>query len=170
MEWEAPVSWGQRVQWKRDWGLKKSPAVELETLQQIIRSNREAVIAQRWRVWLRPLGIVTRIVVYVSLLFFWYTFRLDDISQIPLARLTLETIIRTVFWAGIGLSLLYFLCTPSDDDEIRDAWGWFGVFLFFAGVLAVALALGPEAQLLGLEKLLPFDLFDLEKVTSSEKR
>ena len=157
----------QRDHWKRDWGPKKSPADELETLKQLVQANREVVIAQRWRVWLRPLGIVTRIVVYVCLLFLWYTFRLDDISQIPLARLNSEMIFRTVFWAVVGLSLLYFLCNPSNDDQTRDAWGSLGVFLFFAGVLAVAVAHGPELQLLGLEKLLPFDL---ENVTTADER
>jgi hypothetical protein len=81
------------------------------------------------------LGFVTRLLVYAALFFALYIFAPDDILDVPLATLTLSKIGRTVVWVVIGLVLIRWLFEPSEDDNIREAWGWLGVVLVAAVVV-----------------------------------
>src|SRR5260370_28433608 len=81
------------------------------------------------RRWLRPIGFVSRLLTYAALFLLLYIWAPNDISKTPLATLTLSNIAGTIFFVGIGLVLIRALFDPSADDQIKDAWGWFGVVL-----------------------------------------
>lgn len=81
------------------------------------------------RRWLRPLGFCGRLLTYAALFLLLYIWAPNDISKKPLATLTLSDIAGTIFFILIGLALVRALFQPSDDDQIKDAWGWVGVVL-----------------------------------------
>ena len=90
----------------------------------------------REKIWLHPLGFVARLVVYAALFGLLYLYAPNDISNIPLARLTLHDILGTVFMVVAFLALIRALFNPSEDDEIKNAWGWIGVLIVCGAVLA----------------------------------
>ncbi|MFY9953747.1 hypothetical protein [Bradyrhizobium sp.] len=123
--------------------LKPSPpapvVAEPDVLEQLERLGEagqvQAAKDAKNRRWLRPLGFVTRLLTYAALFLLMYIWAPADISKTPLAKLTLSDIAGTIFFVGIGIMLIRALFDPSDDDQIRDAWGWFGVVLL--GVIGV---------------------------------
>ena len=106
---------------------------ELDRLGQAgqIRAEEEAKL----RPWLRPIGIFGRLLTYAALFWLLYTWAPKDISHTPLATLTLYDIGGTIIFAVIGIMLVRALFDPSDDDQIKNAWGWFGVVVL--GVVAI---------------------------------
>lgn len=89
----------------------------------------EEAQAEKRRRWLRPLGFVTRLFTYATLFLVLYLWAPKDISGTPLGSLTLSDIAGTAIFIGIGIVLIRALFEPSDDDKVKDAWGWFGVVL-----------------------------------------
>ncbi len=65
-----------------------------------------------------------------------YLWAPKDISNTPLASLTLADIAGTAIFIGIGILLIRTLFEPSDDDRVKDAWGWFRVVLLSLFVVA----------------------------------
>ncbi|UQE03294.1 hypothetical protein [Bradyrhizobium japonicum] len=100
---------------------------QLERLGEVDRITA-AQDAKRRR-WLRPLGFLTRLLTYAALFLLLYIWAPKDISNTPLATLTLSDIAGTVGFVVIGFLLIRALFSPSDDDQIKDAWGWLGVVL-----------------------------------------
>lgn len=90
------------------------------------------------RPWLRPIGFCARLLTYATLFLLLYMWAPSDISNTPLGALTLSDIVKTAAFIGFGIVLVRALFRPSEDDGIRDAWGWFGVLLVCAiGIVVV---------------------------------
>jgi hypothetical protein len=68
-----------------------------------------------------------------SLFLLVYAYWPDDISHKPFASLTLSDVFGTVAAVGITFVLIRALFEPSDEDDIKDAWGWLGVVIARAG-------------------------------------
>jgi hypothetical protein len=117
---------------KRESPLKivKPPPLPL-TLDEVERQANE-----KRRKWLRPFGVFGRLATYAMLFLLLYVYWPKDISHIPFARLTLSDVFGTVAAVGIGGVLIIALLEPSDDDGIKDAWGWLGVLIGALAVLA----------------------------------
>jgi hypothetical protein len=94
-------------------------------------------MAESRRKWLRPFGVFGRLATYAMLFLLLYVYWPKDISHIPFASLTLSDVFGTVAAVGIGGVLIIALFEPSDDDGIKDAWGWLGVLIGALAVLAV---------------------------------
>jgi hypothetical protein len=108
----------------------------LDQLERLGEAGRiKAAEDAKNRRWLRPIGFFTRLLTYAALFSLLYIWAPNDISKTPLATLTLSDIARTIFFVGIGIVLIRALFDPSDDDQIKDAWGWFGVVLL--GVVGI---------------------------------
>ncbi|MDA9421746.1 MULTISPECIES: hypothetical protein [Bradyrhizobium] len=99
-------------------------------------SRIEAAEVAENRRWLRPIGFVTRLLTYAALFLLLYIWAPKDISNTPLATLTLSDIAGTVCFAAIGIVLIRALFNPSDDDQTKDVWGWLGVALLGVAVIA----------------------------------
>jgi hypothetical protein len=99
-------------------------------------SHIEEEQAAKNRRWLRPIGFVTRLLTYAALFIILYLWAPKDISNTPMAGLTLSDIAGTAIFVGIAIVLIRALFEPSDDDKVKDAWGWFGVVLLTLFVLA----------------------------------
>lgn len=112
-------------------------ADSLAEFERFCKASRiEAAENAENRRWLRPIGVVTRLLTYAALFLLLYIWAPKDISNTPLATLTLSDIAGTVCFAAIGIVLIRALFNPSDDDQIKDAWGLLGVALL--GVAAIA--------------------------------
>lgn len=108
----------------------------LEEFERFSEASRiEAAEDVENRRWLRPIGFVTRLLSYAALFVLLYIWAPKDISKTPLGTLTLSDIVGTVVFVGIGIVLVRALFNPSDDDQVKDAWGWFGVVLL--GVVGI---------------------------------
>lgn len=107
---------------------------ELERLGQAaqIRAAEEAKVRPR----LRPIGFFSRLMTYALLFLLLYIWAPKDISNTPLATLTLSDIMGTVAFIAFGILLVRALFNPSEDDQVRDAWGWLGVVML--GGVAIA--------------------------------
>jgi len=90
-----------------------------------IRAAEEAKV----RPWLRPIGFFSRLMTYAVLFLLLYIWAPKDISKTPLATLTLSDIMGTVAFVAFGILLVRALFNPSEDDQIKDAWGWLGVVI-----------------------------------------
>jgi hypothetical protein len=99
-------------------------AAECERLAKAIAERNE-----RRRKWLRPLGVFGRLATYAALFLILYAYSPGDISDKPLATLTLSDIFGTVAAFGFALVLGGALFKPSDDEEIKDLWGYVGVLI-----------------------------------------
>jgi hypothetical protein len=92
----------------------------------------------RDRKWLRPIGFVTRLLIYAALFLALYSCAPKDISHTPIGSLTPSDIGGTVAFVAIAILLGRALFNPSQDDEVKDAWGWLGVVVIglavFGGV------------------------------------
>jgi hypothetical protein len=114
----------------------KQVAESLEQLERLAEAGRiKAAEDAKNRRWLRPIGFLTRLLTYAALFLPLYIWAPKDISQTPLATLTLSDIAGTVAFVAIAIVLIRALFDPSDDDQIKDAWGWFGVVLL--GVIGI---------------------------------
>lgn len=87
--------------------------------------------------WLRPIGFVARLLTYAALGLALYVFAPQDISHTPFAALTLSDIISTFAFFAFAVVLVWALFNPSDDDDVRDAWGWLGVVILGAVALGL---------------------------------
>jgi len=116
------------------------PPEEPDVFQQIealaAAGRIEEAQAEKRRRRLRPIGFVTRLLTYAALFFTLYLWAPKDISSTPLGSLTLSDIAGTAIFIGIGIVLIRALFEPSDDDKVKDAWGWFGVVLLSLFVVA----------------------------------
>jgi hypothetical protein len=114
---------------------------ELNMLSEVERVGQDTrAIAERdekRRKRLRPFGVFGRLVTYAVLFLVLYAYWPADISHKPFASLTLSDVFGTVAAAGIGIVLIRALFEPSDDDGIKDAWGWFGVLVAGAAMFAM---------------------------------
>ncbi|WP_407122839.1 hypothetical protein [Bradyrhizobium sp. STM 3561] len=107
----------------------ESDSLIFDQLERFAEAERiEDQRKRRTRIWLRPVGFVTRLMTYAALLLLLYINCPDDISHRPLGSLTLSEIIKTAFFIGAGLVLVRALFNPVDDETVRDAWGWLGVW------------------------------------------
>lgn len=105
----------------------------LEELERLAEVGRiKAAEDGKNRRWLRPIGFFARLLAYAALFLLLYIWAPKDISNTPLGALTLSDIAGTIVFIAIGVVLVRALFTPSEDDGIRDAWGWFGVLLLCA--------------------------------------
>jgi len=104
---------------------------EPDVLEQFERLHQEGAISAaedaKNRRWLRPIGFVSRLLTYAALFLLLYIWAPKDISKTPLATLTLSDIMGTVAFVAIGILLVRALFNPSEDDRVKDAWGWLGV-------------------------------------------
>jgi hypothetical protein len=91
------------------------------------------------RIWLRRLGFVARLIVYAALFGLVYHNAPNDVSNTPLARLILHDIFGWVFAVVAFSFLIWALFNPSEDDVIKNAWGWIGVVIIWGGIIALAL-------------------------------
>jgi len=112
---------------------------ELERLGQDGRAQAER--DEKMRKWLRPFGVFGRLVSYAILFLLLYAYWPSDISHTPFASLTLSDVFGTVAAMGIAFVLIRALFEPSDDEGIKDAWGWLGVLIAGAAVIAVTISL-----------------------------
>lgn len=103
------------------------PFKKIETLAVLDRADVEQ--EAKSRLWLRPVGFVTRLLTYAALFLMLYLWAPKDISNTPLGTLTLSDITGTAIFLGIGIVLVRALFNPSDDEQVKDAWGWFGVLV-----------------------------------------
>jgi hypothetical protein len=126
-----------------------SPAPEVvaeaDVFQQFERLHQKGAIRAaedaRNRRWLRPIGFVSRLLTYAALFLLLYIWAPKDISNTPLGSLTLSEISGTVFFVATALVLGRSLFSPSQDEETKDLWGWWGVIILGGvGLLAVYLA------------------------------
>lgn len=102
----------------------------LEQLQRLGQGDRtDAAENAKSRRWLRSVGFLARLLTYLVLFLLLYIWAPKDISNTPLAALTLSDIVKTVAFVAIGIVLVRALFSPADSDEIKDAWGWLGVVL-----------------------------------------
>jgi hypothetical protein len=108
---------------------------ELDRLGPAGRAKAES--DEKLRKWLRPFGVFGRLTTYAVLFLLLYAYWPSDISHRPLASLTLSDVFGTVAAVAITLVLIRALFEPSDDDGIKDAWGWLGVLIVALAVLAV---------------------------------
>ncbi|UPJ42771.1 hypothetical protein IVB40_01460 [Bradyrhizobium sp. 40] len=101
-----------------------------DVLQQFERqANEQAQLNERRRKWLRPFSIFGRLAVYAVLFLVLYAYWPEDISHKPFANLTLSDVTKTVAAVVIALLLIRAVFEPSDDDGIKDAWGWIGILI-----------------------------------------
>jgi hypothetical protein len=59
----------------------------------------------------------------------------SDFSSVPLSKLTIVYIVKTLFWGGTILLLIRALFNPSDEEAARDGWGGLGLLIIAACVL-----------------------------------
>ncbi|WP_157785759.1 hypothetical protein [Bradyrhizobium liaoningense] len=69
--------------------------------------------------------------------FCYYAYWPADISHKPFASLTLSDLLGTAAAVAIGFGLMRALFQPSDEDDIKDAWGWVGVGIVGLAAFAV---------------------------------
>jgi hypothetical protein len=108
---------------------------ELERLGQAGRVKAES--HERMRKWLRPFGVFGRLATYAALFLLLYAYWPDDISHKPFASLTLSDVFGTAAAIVITFVLIRALFEPSDDEGLKDAWGWLGVLIVAVAVLAI---------------------------------
>ncbi|GLR85844.1 hypothetical protein [Bradyrhizobium iriomotense] len=114
-----------------------SPENALEEIER--RAKAIAEHDARRRRWLRPMGVFGRLVTYAVLFLILYAYWPEDISHKPFASLTLSDLTKTAGSIAIALVLIRALFEPSDDEEIKDAWGVLGIVILGGGVVAVVL-------------------------------
>jgi hypothetical protein len=114
---------------------------QLDVLAELERANQTARARakgdEKTRRWLRPFGVFGRLVTYGALFLALYIFSPKDISNAPLGSLTLSDIVGTVGFILIGLFLIKALFEPSENDEVKDAWGWLGVLTLGLAISAL---------------------------------
>ena len=93
---------------------------------------------------MRPIGFVLRMIVYAVLFFLVYLYAPTDIFKTPLAKLTLGDIGGPIGTTALVMALVTALFNPSEDNEVKDAWGWIGVLIIVGGVISSALIKGPS--------------------------
>lgn len=96
----------------------------------------QAALEKRRR-WLRPFGVFGRLATYAVLFVLLYAYWPEDISHKPFASLTLSDLLGTAAAVAIGIGLMRALFEPSDEDDIKDAWGWVGVGIVGLAAFAV---------------------------------
>jgi hypothetical protein len=129
--------------------LKPSPlpteGVELNVLHELelrgLAARAKAERDEKNRRWRRPFGIFARLVTYAALFLALYAYWPKDISNTPLAGLTLNDIISTAGAIVFALFLIRSLFSPSEDDQAKEVWEAFGVIIMFLGLAVSALFL-----------------------------
>jgi hypothetical protein len=121
--------------------LEREATKEAETADTVAQNRAKD---ERERIWLRPIGFVVRLIVYAALFFLVYLYAPGDILNTPLARLTLRDIFGAIATAALVMALATALFNPSEDDEVKEAWGWIGVLIIVGGVISFALIRGPS--------------------------
>jgi cation transport ATPase len=114
--------------------MANDPFAEMES--ELSRHQRAVAAKEKENKWLRPIGFVARLITYGLLFLVLWVFKPDDISSVPLARLTLADIMKTVAWIAVLLLLGKALFNPSDEDVARDGWGGLGILMIVAVVVA----------------------------------
>jgi hypothetical protein len=109
------------------------PFIELESA--LSHHDRAVKAKEKENKWLRPIGFVARLLVYALIFTALWVFKPDDISSVPLSKLTIADIVKTLFWAGAILWLIRALFNPSDEEAARDGWGGLGLLIIAACVL-----------------------------------
>jgi hypothetical protein len=97
-------------------------------LQALKESSRQQNCENLARVF-RGIGFLARLAVYAALFGLLYVWWPKDIGSRPLASLTLSDLSGLALRVIIFFGLLGVLFNPSDDKQIRHAWGWVGLFL-----------------------------------------
>jgi hypothetical protein len=114
---------------------------ELNMVDEVVRLGQDTRLKaerdEKRRKWLRPFGVFGRLVTYAVLFLVLYAYWPADISHKPFASLTLSDVFGTVAAGGIGIVLIRALFEPSDDNGIRDAWGWLGVLVAGAAMFSM---------------------------------
>jgi hypothetical protein len=96
----------------------------------------QAALEKRRR-WLRPFGVFGRLATYAVAFLLLYAYWPADISHKPFASLTLSDLLGTAAAVAIGFGLIRALFEPSDEEYIKDAWGWVGVAIVGLAVVAM---------------------------------
>jgi hypothetical protein len=123
--WGSYIFWGFVILATIGWAWEKSGSV--------IGSLREQIPGLI--PWLHLLGTITRLLIYAVLFLLLWIFKpSSDIAEQPLANLTLNVLFNIALWCGIGIVLIRALFAPSQEEEIRDAWGFFGCLLILGGI------------------------------------
>jgi hypothetical protein len=133
----------RELEWRREFD------AELEREK---REERRAQVADRWAElrdrWLRGIGYPTRILIYfvVMGLWFagWYVLPLENLSDRPLASLTVgelgKNIALLILYCGGGMMLVRAFFGESDGGLEYVDWEWWGKFGL--GLLAVTVVTG----------------------------
>jgi hypothetical protein len=109
------------------------PFVELEST--LSHHDRAVKAKEKENKWLRPIGFVARLLAYALIFIAAWIFKPDDITSVPLAKLTIADILKTLVWVGVIILLIRALFNPSDEEIARDGWGGLGLVLIAASVL-----------------------------------
>jgi hypothetical protein len=66
---------------------------------------------------------------------FWvlYAWAPKDISGTPLGTLTLSDLISTAIFIAAVVFSVRALFSPIDNDDVKNAWGWFGIVILGGG-------------------------------------
>ncbi|MET4331357.1 hypothetical protein ABIB80_007217 [Bradyrhizobium sp. i1.15.2] len=114
------------------------PPPEDYTAPERERKQQQAQAAvEKRRKWLRPFGVFGRLATYAVAFLLLYAYWPADISHKPFASLTLSDLLGTAAAVAIGFGLIRALFEPSDEEDIKDAWGWVGVAIVGLAVVAM---------------------------------
>jgi hypothetical protein len=110
---------------------------------EIARDLWQDVDDRRKNAWLRPIGFVTRLFIYVcafAVLLYFIPKGLSEgwIFSKPFSELTLGDVIGSLVWILVAFKLAHALFNPNPRPDFREQLGWLGVGLI--GILACAVA------------------------------
>jgi hypothetical protein len=132
------------------WNPGARAEAELDSsIAEILWSDAEK---RRKNAWLRKVGFVTRIFVYLcifGLLLFFTPESLRDgwIFSRPFAALTLGDVLGALVWTLIAVRLGYALFHPNPRPDFRENYGWLGVVMIGLTVTALLAFAGIGAYL-----------------------
>jgi hypothetical protein len=85
--------------------------------------------------WLEIVGVPARIVIYACAGAVLYIFKPEDIGHKPLGSLTLSELFWGFGWGMVTVGLGWCLFKPSQDPDVRRAWGRVGMFLLLVAII-----------------------------------
>jgi hypothetical protein len=99
----------------------------------------EEVDERRKNAWLRPIGFVTRILIYAccfGVLLFFMPEGLSEgwVFSRPFSGLTLSDVLGSLVWILIAIKLGHALFNPNPRPDFREQLGWVGVGLIILTV------------------------------------